>query len=141
MVAANQSSDHALFWTFLAHYKWDFVAGIIPRLANTGFNFSQPFLVQRVLDFTAEPMGINSKNTAYALVAAYAIVYIGLSVSHNSIYHEFRAKLFVPRYHMRSTNTRHIVCSPCSVVALSLSYSTRRSALTRQPLKMPRQSP
>jgi ATP-binding cassette subfamily C (CFTR/MRP) protein 1 len=73
----------------LAHYKWSLGAGIIPRLAYSGFSFSQPFLVQRVLDFTAETRGPNSQNIAYALVAAYAIVYIGISVSHYSVYHTY----------------------------------------------------
>lgn len=79
--AADKSSDDSLLWTFMAHYKWSIGAGIIPRLVYSGFSFSQPFLVERVLDFTAERRGPNSQNTAYALIAAYAIVYAGISVS------------------------------------------------------------
>lgn len=71
----------------MAHYKWSIGAGIIPRLLYSGFSFSQPFLVERVLNFTAETRGPNSQNTAYALIMAYSIVYIGISVSlHYSLY-------------------------------------------------------
>ncbi|PHH89568.1 hypothetical protein CDD83_5759 [Cordyceps sp. RAO-2017] len=78
---ASKSSEHALVWVFLCHYKWCFLTGIVPRLAYTGFSFSQPFLIERVLNFTTEPEFPNSKNYAYGLVGAYAIVYIGLSIS------------------------------------------------------------
>ncbi|OBT64152.1 hypothetical protein VE03_06254 [Pseudogymnoascus sp. 23342-1-I1] len=85
---ADKSSDNALLWTFLAHYKWSLGAGIIPRLVYSGFSFSQPFLVGRVLDFTAETRGPNSQNIAYALIAAYAIVYIGISLSFSVYQHK-----------------------------------------------------
>jgi hypothetical protein len=85
ILEANKSSEHTLFWNFLMHYKWSFLAGVLPRLAYTGFSFSQPFLVQRVLDFTTEPTDVSTKNNAYALVVAYAVVYIGLSVSYDGI--------------------------------------------------------
>ncbi|KAJ5543476.1 Cyclic peptide transporter [Penicillium sp. DV-2018c] len=56
-------------------------AGVIPRLAYTGFSFAQPFLVQRVLDFLSEAERPNSHTEAYFLIAAYGIVYIGLAIS------------------------------------------------------------
>lgn len=85
---ANKSSKYSLFWTFLVHYKWDFLAGVLLRLAYTGFSFTQPFLVERVLDFTDEPDDPNSNNVAYGLVAVYAIVYIGLSLSYAVYQHK-----------------------------------------------------
>lgn len=57
------------------------MAGVLPRLGYTFFCFAQPFLVERVLDFMTEPEHVNSKNYARGLVAAYAIVYIGIAVS------------------------------------------------------------
>ena len=64
----------------ISHYKWVFVQGVLPRLAHTGFCFAQPFLVERVLNFMTEPEHVNSTNYARGLVAAYAIVYIGIAV-------------------------------------------------------------
>lgn len=64
----------------MKHYKWEFLGGILPRMAFTGFLFAQPFLVQRVLDFMTEPEHVNSSNYARGLVAAYGIVYVGIAV-------------------------------------------------------------
>ncbi|KAF3480026.1 ABC transporter [Arthroderma uncinatum] len=85
---ADKSSRHALFWIFLAHYKWSILAGVLPRLAYTGFSFSQPFLVQRVLDFTSEDPHEQTRNIAYSLIGAYAIVYIGISLSYAVYQHK-----------------------------------------------------
>lgn len=63
------------------HYKWTFLEGVIPRLGLTFFNFAQPLLVERVLNFMGEPDHVNSSNYAYGLIASYALVYIGIGVS------------------------------------------------------------
>ena len=85
MLAADKYGSNALLWTFISHFKWDYLAGIIPRLANVGFRFAQPFLVERVLDFMNEPEHVNSDNYARGLVAAYGIVYVGLAVCQQSL--------------------------------------------------------
>ncbi|KAJ5408595.1 P-loop containing nucleoside triphosphate hydrolase protein [Penicillium cosmopolitanum] len=84
----NKYGSNALLWTFASHFKWDFIAGVIPRLAFTGFCFAQPFLVERVLDFMGEPEHVNSDNYARGLVAAYGIVYVGLAVSFATYHHK-----------------------------------------------------
>lgn len=63
------------------HYKWQILAAMPARLAYAAFTLSQPFLVQRVLDYTAAPPSESDKNTAYGLIAAYALAYIGIAVS------------------------------------------------------------
>ncbi|CAG8925975.1 unnamed protein product [Penicillium salamii] len=77
---ANHYSPNALLWTVMSHHKWAFLQGVLPRLLHTGFCFGQPFLVERVLNFMNEPEHVNSTNYARGLVAAYAIVYIGIAV-------------------------------------------------------------
>ncbi|CAG8415715.1 unnamed protein product [Penicillium salamii] len=77
---ANHYSPNALLWTMISHHKWAFLQGVLPRLLHTGFCFGQPFLVERVLNFMNEPEHDNSTNYARGLVAAYAIVYIGIAV-------------------------------------------------------------
>lgn len=62
------------------HYKWDMLGSVVPRLLHAGLMFSEPYLLERVLNFTAEPEGLNSQRMAYTLTAAYAIVHIGRSV-------------------------------------------------------------
>lgn len=75
----------------MSHHKWDFLEGVLPRLAFTAFCFAQPFLVERVINFMSEPEHVNSTNYAYGLVAAYAIVYLGIAVC--SILRSMRAVL------------------------------------------------
>lgn len=77
---ANKSTKNALLWSFLFHYKWAFLSGVLPRLAYSGLTFAQPFLVQRVLDFTGQPVDSKSNDIAYGLIGAYGLVYIGLAV-------------------------------------------------------------
>ncbi|KAJ6784449.1 hypothetical protein PWT90_09718 [Aphanocladium album] len=79
LLIASKSSSHALFWLFLRHYKWQFLAGVFPRLAYSGFLFAQPFLLERVLDFIDEHHTANTESTSYGLIAAYGIVYIGIA--------------------------------------------------------------
>lgn len=79
-LAADKSGKTALLWVFIRHYKWDLLAGVLPRLAYVGFTFAEPFLVKRVLDFTVEPDGPNTRNFGYGLIGAYALVHIGKAV-------------------------------------------------------------
>ncbi|KAI1076073.1 ABC multidrug transporter [Whalleya microplaca] len=85
---ADKSDDNALLWAFLLHYRWNLLAGVLPRLAYMGFLFAQPFLVETVLDFVAEPNHLEAKSTAYGLVAAYGIVYIGIAISYAVYQHK-----------------------------------------------------
>ncbi|KAJ3498687.1 hypothetical protein NLG97_g930 [Lecanicillium saksenae] len=77
----------ALLWLFVFHYKWALLRGVLPRIAFTGFNFAQPYLVQRVLDFVSDRTGTNERNYAYGLLSAYGIVYIGIAVSYTAYTH------------------------------------------------------
>ncbi|KAH0593670.1 hypothetical protein MHUMG1_08420 [Metarhizium humberi] len=60
---ADKSGKTALLWVFIRHYKWDLLA------------------VKRVLDFTVEPDGPNTRNFGYGLIGAYALVHIGKALS------------------------------------------------------------
>jgi ATP-binding cassette subfamily C (CFTR/MRP) protein 1 len=66
--------------TFLA-YKWQFFAGIVPRLLFSGSTFAQPFLINSVIDFIGESREQQSKNVAGGLVGATVLVYVGLAVT------------------------------------------------------------
>lgn len=65
---------------FLWHYKGILLAGIPPRLGYIGFEFTQPFLVESVLDFVQKPVGPDTTKIAGGLTAAYALAYIGIAV-------------------------------------------------------------
>ncbi|KAJ5885116.1 hypothetical protein N7495_009626 [Penicillium taxi] len=84
----NTYHSNALLWTIVSHYKLDFLKGVLPRLAFTGFCFAQPFLVERVINFMTEPEHVNSVNYTYGLIAAYAFVYIGIAISFAAYEHQ-----------------------------------------------------
>lgn len=77
---ANKSSKDALLWVFASHYKWSLLSGVLPRLLFTAFSFGEPFLVERVLNFTQKPPSEDRHKIAYGLIGAYAIVHIGKAV-------------------------------------------------------------
>ncbi|GLI78089.1 hypothetical protein PoHVEF18_006388 [Penicillium ochrochloron] len=85
---ANKYRPNALLWTLFSHYMWDIMEAVLPRLAFLGLSFAQPFLVERVLGFMTEPEHVNSTNYARGLVAAYALVYIGLAASFTVYQHK-----------------------------------------------------
>ncbi|KAL6920991.1 hypothetical protein FSST1_005017 [Fusarium sambucinum] len=64
--------------TFLA-YKWQFAAGIFPRLFHSGFNFAQPFLIQSVITFVGRKE--MSVQISSGLIGATVLIYLGLAVS------------------------------------------------------------
>ncbi|KAF4471540.1 Canalicular multispecific organic anion transporter 2 [Fusarium albosuccineum] len=64
--------------TFLT-YKWQFFAGIPPRLLHSGFNFAQPFLIQSIIIFVSTKQ--ISLEVAGGLIGATVLVYLGLAIS------------------------------------------------------------
>ena len=77
---AQQSKENALLWIFILFYKRDILKGVLPRLAEIGFAFAQPFLIDRTLDFIDQDPQTRDPNIAYGLTGAYFIVYLGITV-------------------------------------------------------------
>jgi ATP-binding cassette subfamily C (CFTR/MRP) protein 1 len=73
-------SPNTLFLTTLRAAKWPLLSAILPRLCLTAFNFCQPFLLNRTIDFSQKPVSHESTNTGYGLIGAYFFVYIGVAV-------------------------------------------------------------
>jgi ATP-binding cassette, subfamily C (CFTR/MRP), member 1 len=76
----DSRKPHALSKVLLSVYKWPFLAAIVPRLCLSGLTYAQPFLVERVILFISEPDTPTTKSIGYGLIAAYAIVYVGIGV-------------------------------------------------------------
>lgn len=56
-------------------------AAILPRMCLIFFRYMQPFLINRVTRFAAEPVSEASTNVGWGLTAAYGLVYTGIGVS------------------------------------------------------------
>ncbi|KAJ3938533.1 uncharacterized protein N0V96_011260 [Colletotrichum fioriniae] len=61
----------SVFWA----YRTTFLAAVLPRILFAGFIFSQPFLVNQIVNFVGSPRTEDSKNVAGGLVGATACWY------------------------------------------------------------------
>ncbi|KAI1403266.1 P-loop containing nucleoside triphosphate hydrolase protein [Hypoxylon fuscum] len=52
-----------------------------PRIAMTAFQFCQPFLINRLLDYLQQPPEYYSPNDGYGLIGATIIIYTGIAMS------------------------------------------------------------
>ncbi|TVY94269.1 ABC transporter, partial [Lachnellula willkommii] len=74
-------SGHSLFFLTVRTLKWPLLSAVIPRLALTGFNYSQPFLLNRAIDLSQQPVNRDTTNDGYGLIGAYILVYVGIAIS------------------------------------------------------------
>lgn len=61
--------------------KWPLLTALPARACVVAFNFCQPLLLTRSLQYFEEPVNQATNNVGYGLVGAYALVYFGLAVS------------------------------------------------------------
>jgi hypothetical protein len=80
LLAVKQNAS-SLQDVLLAVYRTELWGGFLPRLCLIGVNYAQPFLVNRVVTFLGQPDTSTSRGVASGLIAAYAIVYMGIAVS------------------------------------------------------------
>ncbi|KAH7407958.1 ABC multidrug transporter [Cadophora sp. MPI-SDFR-AT-0126] len=78
---------HTLFWTTSRALKWPLLSAVIPRLGLTAFNFCQPFLLQRAIRLSQQPVTAASTNIGYGLIGAYFLVYTGIAVTTGQFQH------------------------------------------------------
>jgi len=77
----NGMKTNALLISVLTSVKKTLIIAIFPRICLTGFKFAQPFLIHRVISFVEQANGPESKNIAYGLIGATALIYTGIAVS------------------------------------------------------------
>ena len=77
-------SPSRLFSTLLSAYKAPIIYGILPRIALIALNFSQPFLINRAVNLSMQPINEGSTNAGYGMIGAYALVYIGIAVCYHA---------------------------------------------------------
>lgn len=62
-------------------FKYQFAAGILPRLLFSGFSFAQPFLIESVIRFVGSPTDEWSARVASGLIGATVLIYVGIAVT------------------------------------------------------------
>ena len=77
----------SLLKTFFRRLLWHLLWVVPPRLGLIAFNFCQPFLVQRAIDLSQQPINNTSTNAGYGLIGAYFLVYTGIAVTTGQYQH------------------------------------------------------
>ncbi|KAH7350682.1 P-loop containing nucleoside triphosphate hydrolase protein [Rhexocercosporidium sp. MPI-PUGE-AT-0058] len=73
--------NHRLAVSIFNCLRWPFLSVIFPRLCLIGFNYSQPFLISSAINFVSEPSATRNKSDGYGLIAAAALIYLGIAIS------------------------------------------------------------
>lgn len=60
--------------------KWPLLAVVAPRACHIALNFSQPFLINRAIKLSEEPITNDTTNIGYGMIGAYVLVYTGMAV-------------------------------------------------------------
>lgn len=71
----------SLIMVYIGNLKWHLLSAVPPRLALIGFNFCQPFLIQRAIHFSEQPVTDTTNNVGYGLIGAYFLVYCGIALT------------------------------------------------------------
>jgi ATP-binding cassette subfamily C (CFTR/MRP) protein 1 len=81
----KRTGPHSLFTVTLKRLKWPVLAVVPPRIMLIGFNFCQPFLINRAVTFSQDPDTSQTTNIGYGLIGAYVIVFVGIAVRRCSL--------------------------------------------------------
>ena len=76
---AKLSGRRSLLLSYFSQLRWALLRAVPPRLGLIGFTFCQPFLVQRTISFSQEPVNQATTNVGYGLIGAYFVVYCGIA--------------------------------------------------------------
>lgn len=71
----------SLIWVCMKCLRWPLLSVVPPRLCLIGFNYAQPFLISRMISFVSQPRESQNYNQSLGLIAAAALIYIGVAVS------------------------------------------------------------
>ncbi|KAK4170055.1 hypothetical protein QBC43DRAFT_329617 [Cladorrhinum sp. PSN259] len=82
-----QRSPYALLKTSFRVLKWPVLQTIPPRAALTALIFCQPFLINRAIKLSEEPITNETTQHGYGLIGAYLLVYVGIAVAMGQYQH------------------------------------------------------
>ncbi|KAF1848738.1 P-loop containing nucleoside triphosphate hydrolase protein [Cucurbitaria berberidis CBS 394.84] len=83
----TRASPHSLFVATLKKLRWHILAVVPPRLCLIAFNFCQPFLIHRAVNFSQQSVTPQTTNIGYGLIGAYVLVFVGIAVSTGQYMH------------------------------------------------------
>ena len=93
---ADKTKKYGLLLTTAKILRWQLLLSALPRLILIGFKYAQPFLLNRTITYVSN-RDDQPSNVGWALVGAYAIVYIGLAICTASFEHLLNRCLTIMR--------------------------------------------
>ncbi|KAL4758550.1 uncharacterized protein BDW70DRAFT_170256 [Aspergillus foveolatus] len=84
----NKDKAGAMVVPIAKAFKWELLAGVFPRLCQSGFIISQPFLVRATVELFVYRDRPDSRSKATLLIGAYALVYGGIAVATATAQHK-----------------------------------------------------
>ena len=92
----RNSGKYSLTYACAVALRWPVLATIFPRLCLIGFNYAQPFLISRAINFVGQDDG--SKDDGYGLIGATGLIYLGIAVIYRFAYNLNFAPFFAMTY-------------------------------------------
>ena len=83
----STKAPRSLLYLFFGRLKWRLLSVVPPRLGLIAFNFCQPFLIQRAINFSSRSKVQDSDNVGYGLIGAYFLVYSGIAITTGQYQH------------------------------------------------------
>jgi len=80
-------TPRSLLLLYFSKLRWHLLSVVPPRIALIAFTFCQPFLVQRAISFSQQPVTEGSTNVGYGLIGAYFLVYCGIAITSGQYQH------------------------------------------------------
>lgn len=76
LLLERPEGKYTLVFALVRCLKWELLAVCVPRFLLIPITFSQPFLIQRAVNYFAEPENTQSKNIGYGLIGATFLIYL-----------------------------------------------------------------
>ncbi|PIA90546.1 ABC transporter C family member 8 [Cercospora beticola] len=70
-----------LVWALVHSVKWTLIGLVVPRLCLSALKLCQPLLIARITSLLREGLNDGNRNDANGLIAAAALIYVGVAVT------------------------------------------------------------
>lgn len=77
----KKDSKHKLLRTVVWTFRGQLYSGVVPRLLFSACTLSQPFLINRIITYIAQPLDERNPNFGNGLIGAAILIYISMAVT------------------------------------------------------------